>query len=555
MHKRIIPIIIVLLTVGVQDMPAQSFLDKVKKQAGKALKEHVEKAVKGNRTTDRSKSQQTAGPKVQQKKPETPKFVAIPSEHTAFFEPIGYPTTSGKLDGKAMQPITKQSQVQTWVNAQVGVEFSTNRRLVDEYLEYEKYLASGQNQWEGNHTRRDLLLAEIRKRSGEIDNFAGKLKFAKNPDDINNAEGVNVILSFGKLLDSEMYKRTLNSSIAPLKPYLREETLKYLESYGDLATLHSEAKTSWYPYAEIEKVQTSIEGLEGLVDLSGEIDVKGMKFTIKGKEATLSSVDVINMNAEEVHIPGNIIRKGVSYPVTKIGEGAFARAAAKVVRIPNTVKVLERYAFLEMPNLTAVEIPESVTELGLSCFEKCQELMEVRLPESVRKIDRFCFRDCKKLQTAVLPSSIKQFEERVFANCSSLTSVNLPEDLAGIPYQTFFGCRNLTAIKIPATVKSIGDSAFEGCSKFKSIELPDGLLEIGSRAFANCSGITSLVIPASVEDFGGGLTKGCKALKSVTMHSRYNNFYQLAGIFGETEIFPSSYFNTASIPAAFKFVD
>ncbi len=506
MNKRIIPLIIAVAAIACQDMAAQ-------------------------------------------------KYIAIPAEHTAFFEPIGYPTTTGKLGGKEVLPITQQSQVSAWVEAQVGVEFSTNQRLVDEFIEYEKALEGGRHRWEGNMVRRDLVGDEIRKRSGEIDNFVKKLKFAKNPDDIGNSEGEQVILSFGRLLDSEMYKRTLNSSIAPLKPYLKEETIKYLESYGDLATLHSVEKTSWYPYAEIEKVQTSIEGFEGFVNLSGKIDIHGLQFTIKGKEATLSDIDVMNLTDEEVDIPGHIIRKGVRYPVTRIGEGTFAKATAKVIRIPNTVKVLERNAFLNMPNLKAVEIPESVTELGLSCFENCPELLEIKLPESVRKIDRLCFRDCRKLQTAVLPSSIKEFGERVFTNCSSLISVNLPEDLTSIPYQTFFGCRNLAAVKIPSTVKSIGDSAFEGCSKLKSFELPEGLMGIGTRAFANCSGLTSLVIPASVEDFGGQLTKGCKALKSVTMNSRYNNFYQLVGIFGETEIFPSSYFNTASIPAAFKFVD
>ncbi len=543
--KKTLSIILVLLVMGVQDIHAQNFLEKVTKQAGKAIIENLGKGKK--------KAPAAKAPAQQQKKQEA-KYTAIPAEHTALFEPAGYPSPRGRQGGKSVLPITAQSQISNWVASQVGVEFLTNERLVDEYIEYEKALEDWGNQYEGNVVRRDLVHDEILKRSREIDNFLGKLNFAKNPDQLGNYEGKDVALSLGAILEGEMYKRTLNSSIAPLKPYMRKETVEYLESHGDLATLHSEEKTSWYPYDEIEKVQTSIEGLEGMVNLSGQIDVHGLMFTIKGKEATLSDVDVINLTSEEVRIPGQIIRKGVSYPVTRIGGGAFAEVTARVVHIPNTVKVLERNAFLNMPNLTAVEIPESVTELGLSCFENCPELLEIRLPESVKKIDMFCFRDCKKLKTAVLPSVVDVLEKNVFEGCSSLASVTLPENLTTIPYKTFMGCKSLAEIKIPAGVTIIDDYAFCGCSKLKEFIFPDGLKRIGESVLENCTGITSLTIPNSVEEIGM-FTKGCKALKSVTLNSSFNNFYKLVGSFGGTEIFPDSYYNTASIPAAFKFVD
>ncbi len=552
--RRILSIVLVLLVMGVQDMSAQNFLEKVKKQAEKAIIEHVEKAV-GQKKSGKSKDQQKPAANVQQqKKPAQTKYVAIPDGHTALFEPAGYPSPRGRLGGKAVLPITDQSQVSKWVDSQVGVEFSTNERLVDEYIEYEKALEDWNNQWEGNLVRRDLVHREILARSAEIDNFVGKLKFTKNPDDIANYERGDVALSLGRIIEGEMYKRTLNSSIAPLKPYMHKETVEYLESYGDLATLHSEEKTSWYPYGEVEEVQTSTEGLEGFVNLSGNIDVHGLMFTIKGKEAKLSDIDVMNLADEEVDIPGHIIRKGVSYPVTRIGESSFAEGTAKVIHIPNTVKVLERNAFLNMPNLTAVEIPESVTELGLGCFENCPELLEIRLPESVKKIDMFCFRDCKKLKTAVLPSAIDVLEKNVFEGCSSLASVNLPENLTTIPYKIFMGCKSLAEIKIPAGVTIIDDYAFSGCSKLKEFIFPDGLKRIGASVLENCTGITSLTIPNSVEEIGM-FTMGCKALKSVTLNSSYNNFYKLVGSFGGTELFPESYYNTASIPAAFKFVD
>ncbi len=561
MIRKIVTITIAVLIAAAPAASAQNFLDKVKKQAGKSIKEHVEKQIKGSsqqKPAAKKPAQQKAPAQKapsQKAKPAAEKYVPLPEGHTAFFEPIGYPTTTGKLGGKAHLPITAESQVKSWVAAQQGVEFPTNQRLVDEFQEYEKALEGGKNRWEGNMVRRDRVKEEILRRSAEIDNFVKKLKYSKNPDQTGNYEGKDVILSFAKLLDSEMYKRTLNSSIAPLKPFLKEETIAYLESYGDPAALHAAEKTKWYPYDKIESVQTSIEGLEGYVNLHGQIDVQGLRFTIKGKEAALTEVDAINLTAAELDIPGQIIRNGVSYPVTKIGDGTFSGTLVKVIRIPNTVKSFGRYAFLNMPNLTNIEISESLVELGMSCFENCPMLQEIVLPESVKKIDNFCFRDCKGLKSAKLPSSITDFGERAFQNCSALTTVNIPEGVKSIKYYAFFGCKNLTAVNIPQSVTSIGESAFEGCSKIKSFKLHEGLLEIGARAFANCSGITELVIPNSATELGGHMTKGCKALKSVTLNSRYNNFYVLVGPFGETEIFPSSYFNTASIPAAFHFVD
>ncbi len=460
MFKRIIPLVIALLVVGAPEASAQKFLEKLKQQVEKSYRE----ATSGGKTRKPSGQQRQPAQKApaqQQQKAPVVEYVPIPSGHAALFEPIGYATTRGQLGGKAFGPITKQSEVKAWEDSFQSIELSTNQRLVDEYLAYEEYLAVDRDYgWEGNYTRRDVARREIEARCKALSDYVTKLKYSKDPALSGNREGKDVMLSFGKLLDGEIYKRTLNSPIEPLKILLDKEVMEYFETYGGLEAAYLGERTKWYPYKEVETVGTSIEGLEGYVNLNGEIDIQGLKFSLKGNAATLKEIDAVNYTKSEVDVPGQIIRKGKSYTVTAIDDGAFAASVVKVVRLPDTIKEIRRDAFMNMPNLTNVKLPESLEKIGTGCFRDCKSLQEITITGTVSLIDFHCFNGCSSLKTVTLPSSIRIIEQMSFENCSSLTSINFPEGLTAINYHAFKGCRSLKNVELPSSLTNIDDSAF-----------------------------------------------------------------------------------------------
>ena len=80
----------------------------------------------------------------------------------------------------------------------------------------------------------------------------------------------------------------------------------------------------------------------------------------------------------EVVIPSSITVEGQEYPVTSIGERAFAWCSGLTsVTIPNSVTSIGNSAFACCSSLTSVTIPNSVTEIYSGAFAKCPNLENV----------------------------------------------------------------------------------------------------------------------------------------------------------------------------------
>ena len=71
-------------------------------------------------------------------------------------------------------------------------------------------------------------------------------------------------------------------------------------------------------------------------------------------------------------IPETVTYDGITYSVTSIGKGAFAKCS----------------------NLTTVIIPNSILSLGFCAFEDCNVLISINLPNSVTSIGEYVFQRC-----------------------------------------------------------------------------------------------------------------------------------------------------------------
>lgn len=196
-------------------------------------------------------------------------------------------------------------------------------------------------------------------------------------------------------------------------------------------------------------------------------------------------------------------------------DNAGRTSPVTAVVIPNSVRTIKSYTFVNLTNLVSVSIPTSVTDLGGSAFWGCSKLANIVIPNSVRVISDSTFAGCRSLTNVSIPSSVTAIGGRAFAGCSNLPSITIPDSVASLGDEAFTLCRKLTNVLIPGSVKSVGSRAFASCSGLTNLTLSSGVAWIGNEAFVGCSKLASVTIPASVTSLGNEVFSGCKALTSV----------------------------------------
>ena len=77
---------------------------------------------------------------------------------------------------------------------------------------------------------------------------------------------------------------------------------------------------------------------------------------------------------------------------------AFGETAIESVRLPSTLKRIEREAFYQCDNLQTVEIPNGVEYIGINCFSSSR-IEEIALPGTLREINEDALKYCWSLKT------------------------------------------------------------------------------------------------------------------------------------------------------------
>ncbi len=196
--------------------------------------------------------------------------------------------------------------------------------------------------------------------------------------------------------------------------------------------------------------------------------------------------------------------------VTTIGKDAFSGCnSLKSIVIPDSVVTIGVHAFSYCNSLESVTIGNGITTIGDYAFYSCDELSDVTLGNNIKTIGRYAFGYCIGLEIIQIPDSVTSLGDYAFDTCSALTSVILGNGLTTIGRMTFFLCKSLESITIPDSVTTIGYSAFDTCSGLTNVTLGNGLTTIDSRAFQSCSSLKEITIPDSVSKIGEGAFNSC----------------------------------------------
>lgn len=213
--------------------------------------------------------------------------------------------------------------------------------------------------------------------------------------------------------------------------------------------------------------------------------------------------------------------------VTTISPRAFYYCSSLTsISFPASVASIGNMAFDGCTNLSSVNISDIAAWCNIvfggknplsfahSLYINGKEIKELTIPNSVTMINSYAFSGCTSISSVYIPNSITWIGDNAFENCISLTSLYLPNSVASIR-SAFIGCTNLTSITIQEGATSVG--GFEGLTSLTSITIPNSVTTIATYAFRNCTSLTSISIPSKVKEIGWGAFAGCTELSSINI--------------------------------------
>lgn len=151
---------------------------------------------------------------------------------------------------------------------------------------------------------------------------------------------------------------------------------------------------------------------------------------------------------------------------------AFPPADARTsYRVPESVTLIDNFAFFHCTGLSKVILPDSLTEIGEGAFAAVS-FSSISLPGSLKTLGDRVFEDCSKLTSIRFPDSVKKIGQFVCLDCHRLKTAVLPLNLKEIEWGTFYRCDALEEVTLPKTVKTIAGTAFICCTALKQVNYP-----------------------------------------------------------------------------------
>lgn len=150
-------------------------------------------------------------------------------------------------------------------------------------------------------------------------------------------------------------------------------------------------------------------------------DLGGRTCAVYPDSKTASAVD--SSIRGTVVIPEEVVYGGETYTVVSVAEGAFgARSKSGSVcsgltgvRLPDTVTVIEPYAFAYCSSLNQVNMPGALTEIGDHAFYYCASLAStITFPDTLETIEGYAFCRCSSLSTLVFEGDGPDVEPYAF---------------------------------------------------------------------------------------------------------------------------------------------
>ena len=166
--------------------------------------------------------------------------------------------------------------------------------------------------------------------------------------------------------------------------------------------------------------------------------------------------------------------------------------------VPQSVKVIEPFAFCLQKNLRNIELHNNIVSIGNAAFMGCEALEHIAIPRSVMEIESDTFDGCISLKSVELHDEITQIGRHAFRHCDALQKIVLPRNLKYL--NSFECCYSLHEIDIPSSVKEIDGFMF--CDNLRKVILHSGVRKIRDYAFRFCKRLAIINFPEGLETIG-----------------------------------------------------
>ena len=304
---------------------------------------------------------------------------------------------------------------------------------------------------------------------------------------------------------------------------------------------------------EIYSSSENSEGLNARVKAETDFDFE-IPAEFDGKEITDFVVDLASLHKlKTVFLPSTI--KNISFNFEKTDssngfsiliepENPWFIADNKAIFTKDMSKIV---MFTARDNDT-YKLPESVRVIGKYAFANAGNLNEIILPEGLEKIEEHAFFH-SGLENLILPDSVKVIEKNAFEQ-TKLSQVKLSKNLEVIGENAFrsvyhvnklhfhFALREIGSCALPDaldTYKVDADNDFftvrDGILYTKDMQtvvrasqsvgekavIPDGVKTIGETAFSNIKKLKEVWLPSSVHTIGANAFNHCTDLEKVQL--------------------------------------
>ena len=179
-----------------------------------------------------------------------------------------------------------------------------------------------------------------------------------------------------------------------------------------------------------------------------------LTYTVNDDEKTVTLTDGHKASGDII-IPAAVEQDGISYPVTSIGDTAFA---------------------------------------------SCWQLVSVTFSGNVDSIGDSAFYYCIALENVTFSGDVGSIGSTAFVDCNALENVTFSGNVGSIGDSAFFICYQLNTVTFSGNVGSIEDFAFWACTALKTLTFSGNVGSIGDLAFQHCTALTTIYVPASTTE-------------------------------------------------------
>ena len=182
-----------------------------------------------------------------------------------------------------------------------------------------------------------------------------------------------------------------------------------------------------------------------------------------------------------------------------IGVFCFAGSGLEQLVLPAGVREVGASAFQGCGRLRSVQLNEGLERLGAKEVIEGKEcegwafamsaLESVKLPSTLKRVERGTFYGCRNLKSVEIPDGVEHIGEESFSQCA-LESVVLPASVEEICEEAFYGNRLREVVfGSGSRLRAVGDNAFCGNEQLdrESVCFPEGA-RVSEKVFGRVLG-------------------------------------------------------------------